>query len=178
MSGPRAEYSSAVRDAQAAALRADGLTYRQIADTVGCSPATAYQRVQRQYARLAGPKVAEVRNRQLAEIADLRRIAYGVLEARHVTVQHGRVVAMRLDDGTTVPVPDYGPVLAAISELLRLGDWEAKLTGAYAPVRHRVQVLTQDAVEQAIARLNVEMAILDGEEADEDYADRIGDEVD
>ena len=92
-----------------------------------------------------------------------------VLESPHVVIQQGRVVMVQRPDGTKVPLPDDQPKLDAAAAILKIQERRARLIGLDAPVRHRVQVVPQDAVEAAIADLKRERLM------DEDDDVAIGD---
>ena len=105
------------------------------------------------------------------ELERLGRL-YGKVEAvlnrHHVTVSGGRVV---IHDEQ--PLEDDGPVLAAVDRLLRIeenrrrvGERRAKLLGLEAP--RQVEVLTIDAIDQQIGKLNEQIAALDGEAGETD----------
>jgi len=86
-----------------------------------------------------------------------------ILERHHVTVSVGRVVLLNDE-----PLTDYGPVLASVDRLLRIeearrkvGERRAKLLGLEAP--QRVEVLTIDAIDDQIRRLNEQLAAADRE---------------
>ena len=82
--------------------------------------------------------------------------------ARHyVVTQSGKIV---LDPETDQPMLDDGPVLAAIDRLVKILDRVAKLRGLDAP--QRLEVLTIDAIDAAIADLNAKLAAADIEAAE------------
>lgn len=143
---------NAQRDAEAARLRARGKSYQQIADTLGYSSrADARRGVQLILVETVAEPAAEVREMQLVQLDELTQAALDVLERRHITVSHGRVIYD--DDGTVIE--DDGPVLAAIDRLLRIQERRAKLLGLDAPSRH--EVVTLSAVEAEIERLSAEL---------------------
>lgn len=148
---PRRSIKTAERDGEAARLRARGLTYREIGDRLGMAPQSAHEAVQRALVEAVREPADEVRALELARLDALLAHAWAVLERYHVTVQQGRLV---LDpDGD--PIPDDGPVLAAIDRVLKIQDRRARYLGLDAPVRH--EVLTLDAVDAEIARLTREL---------------------
>ena len=83
----------------------------------------------------------------------MAREAWDVLQRNHVVVSQGRVVEL---DG--VPIPDDAPVLAAIDRLLKIQERRAKLLGLDAPTQSRVEVVTESAVDKAIAELEAQIA--------------------
>lgn len=128
-------------DAQAAELRAQDKTYRQIAAIQGCSLRAAWQRVQRHYSRLSSPQVAEAKARELANLDELELVAWRVLEAEHFVVimsgpKAGVIVhGPRLEHGEPEPLHDGDAVLRAINTVLRIQERRAKLQGLDAPAK-------------------------------------------
>jgi hypothetical protein len=99
------------------------------------------------------------REEQLVELDYLAEEAHKILRARHyVITQSGRIVE---DPETGQPMHDDGPVLAAIDRLVKILDRIAKLRGLDAP--QRLEVMTIDAIEAAIADLNAQLAATDPE---------------
>lgn len=140
------------RDAEAAELRARGLTYQQIADEVGFPDrSNARKAVQRALADTLREPADELRQIQLAQLDRLTREALKVLERRHITVSQGRVV--KDDAGATIE--DDAPVLAAIDRLLKIAERRSKLLGLDAP--SRVEVMSLDAIDAEISRLSAEL---------------------
>jgi hypothetical protein len=145
-------------DTEAAELRAQRLTYPQIAAKQGCSVSTAYQRVRRAIASVPYEAVEELRRVELESLDELEQRVREVLVRAHVKIDHGRVIR---DEDTGAPMLDDAPVLAAAQQLLRIKDMRAKLTGAYAPTKSAVTVITEDAVDAAIRDLESELASRD-----------------
>ena len=147
-------------DAEAMRLRADGYTFPEIAAEMGCSLSTAHDRVNRAWGRLPGPGAIAEKNRMLRELDELKLIAYRVLETNHVAISAKGIVTVKVmtESGPVeVPVPDDHPVLEAIDRLLKIQDQRAKLVGAYSPTRSRVEVITEDALDMEIRRLEQEL---------------------
>lgn len=150
------------RDAQAADYYRRGLTYRQIAAQMGYRSPQSVGEAIRRHARysvtdaMSGPEALQM---MLDRLQDYRRLAWRVATTRHYAVtQSGNVV---LHPETGAPLQDDSPVLAALDRLLRFDDHEAKLTGSYAPVRSRVEVVTADMIDAQIADLEAELAAND-----------------
>jgi hypothetical protein len=106
---------TAERDAQAARLRAEGRTYRQIADEMGIAVQSAHEAVQRALTAAVREPSDEVRALELARLDELWQAGWAVLKAHHVTVQQGKVVYLGDE-----PLSDDAPVLNAIDRLLRV----------------------------------------------------------
>jgi hypothetical protein len=96
---------------------------------------TAKEMIREEAARRIDPKVDEWRAVQVARIeAALARLdgleeaAIRVLEREHITVNNGRIIVLN-----DLPLPDDGPVLAAIDRLVKIED--ARLKNADALCR-------------------------------------------
>lgn len=159
----RAELASIVFD-----LKVQGLSFRAI-DAVTQAPdgptgghrvsaTTAKELVREEAARRVDPKVDEWRAMELGRLdASLERLkgledaARRVLQREHITVNNGRIIVL---DGS--PLPDDGPVLAAIDRLIKVEDARQrnsesrrKLLGLDAPAKFDAQVteVTQQDLE-------------------------------
>jgi len=168
--------ASAARDAEAAALRAKGRTFEQIARELGfASRAKAYEAVRRAYADIPYEAVEEARQLDLERIDRLIEHCWAVMERDHLTVSQGKIVGKRIgwerdDDGTILrdadgaPIPVYedllddGPGMTAVREIRGLLERRAKMTGYDAP--SRFEHLTIDAIDAEIRKLKAEMGEL------------------
>lgn len=150
-------FEQAVIDAEAVQLRADGKTYRQIAAIQGCSPTTAHARVDRAIKAVPVDAVENLRAVELDRLDEMHQVALTQLRTDAVRVDHGRIV--RDEDGN--PIIDHGAKLVALDRLLKIQDRRAKLLGLDAPSRSRIEVITEDAVDAEIRRLEAEVAALD-----------------
>ena len=133
---------AAERDAQALALRAAGMSFRQVGRVLGCSSTTAFRRVSRGLDRTRREPADQLRTLELHRLDQLQAHAAAVLRARHVVIQAGRVI---VDDTTGRPYTDHGPALAAVATLLRIAERRAKLVGLDAPTKVEAQVALQGA---------------------------------
>ncbi|MFE4671105.1 hypothetical protein [Streptomyces sp. NPDC056723] len=159
----RAELAAIVFDlkVQGLSFRAiDALTQAPDGPTGGhrVSASTAKDMVREEAARRVDPKVDEWRAMELARLdASLERLkgledaARRVLQREHITVNNGRIITL---DGS--PLPDDGPVLAAIDRLIKVEDARQrnsesrrKLLGLDAPAKFDAQVteVTQQDLE-------------------------------
>ncbi|MGV9579740.1 hypothetical protein ACWDRZ_24110 [Streptomyces sp. NPDC003509] len=142
--------SDAQRDAEAARLRARGLTYQQIADELGwTSRGDAHHAVQRALEATVKEAGDEVRAIELARLDDeLVRLAaieeqvWVVLRRAHVTVSNGQVIRV---DGE--PLLDDAPVLQAVDRLVKIEDARrrnaerrARLLGLDAPTKAAISI--------------------------------------
>lgn len=127
--------------------RREGLTFRGIAEAMGCSASTAYRLVKQGLAEYIGEPAAELRQLESERLDDLISRAYKVLMADHIVVQHGKIV--RDEDGN--PIRDHGPTLAAINTLKSLSAELRKLHGLDMPTRTDVTVHQVDPEDLAIA---------------------------
>jgi len=168
---------TARRDAEAAALRASGRTFDQIAAELRFSSrAKAYEAVQRAYADIPYEGVEEARRLDLERIDRLIGHCWAVMLREHLTISQGRIVGKRvgwerdeatgevLRDGDGAPVPVYedilddGPGMTAVREIRGLLERRARITGYDAPARSRIEVVTPETVEAHIAALEAELA--------------------
>lgn len=121
------------RQAAAARLRAEGKTFQEVADALGYSgPNSAKNAVDAAIARVAAEPAEDARAFEAARMEALWQRAVEVMLRQHVVAQQGRIV--RDDDGR--PLLDDGPVLAAITTLLKIGERKARLLGLDLPVRN------------------------------------------
>lgn len=159
---PRARSIAQIeRDAQFLELRRRGLSYRQIAaQMLVSSQKTAYEAVQRALKDAIQEPADEVRQIELDRLDELMRHALRVLATPHYVVSQikGEVITFLDVNGTDKPVVDDAPILAAIDRLLKISERRAKLLGLDAPTRTRIEVITEDAVDAAIADLEREIA--------------------
>lgn len=172
--GRSRKITEAELDAHALWLRTESdFTYQRIADEMGISVSNAHNRVRRAFARLPGKKASEVKAAALEELSDLRKLAWTIAEKQHLHVTPaGKIVTVKVvdPDGTEheFPVFDDGPAMDAARLLLSVQERETKLLGNDAPVRHRLQVIPQDAVDAEIADLKRENALDEDDDADLD----------
>lgn len=126
--GPNGDFIATVetaeRDAEAARLRSRGLSYRAIAAQQGVDVHTAHDRVHRALAAIRAEGAAEARTLELERLDLAQAAVMQALEAKHFTVNQGRVIYLGED-----PMPDYGPVLAAVDRLVKISESRRKLLG-------------------------------------------------
>ncbi|MER5750633.1 hypothetical protein [Streptomyces sp. NPDC002088] len=143
-----ASIETAERNAQAARLRSEGYSNTEIAEMVpGFSNAKAVSEaistIIRATIREPGEELIQMElqrlDAQLVRLNGLEAKARKVLEARHITVNNGRVI---LHPDTNKPMEDDAPVLQAIDRLVKIEDARnrnserrAKLTGIEAAVK-------------------------------------------
>lgn len=145
----RAELAELVFD-----LKVKGHSFRDI-DTLSQDPSgptggeripatTARDLVREEAARRVDPKVdawravvAERLEAAHARLDNLEQAALEVLEREHITVNNGRIIVLN-----DIPLPDDGPVLAAIDRLVKIEDARQRnneslrrLFGLDAPVK-------------------------------------------
>lgn len=183
----RAHYAGIVFD-----LSLQGLSVRKIEEATKdpngptdghrIAATTAKEMIREEAARRIDPKVDEWRAVQVARIeAALARLdgleeaAIKVLEREHITVNNGRIIVLN-----DMPLPDDGPVLAAIDRLvkiedarLRNGEALRRILGLDMPVKVEATVTetTQEDMElaelvrEAQAKNAAEEAAIKGEES-------------
>lgn len=143
---------TAERDAQACRLRTRGESYDQIARALGFRDRSGARRaVQRALVVTRQEPADELRALELERLDDLTRHLQQVLATRHFVHTQGGKVVRHPETGT--PLTDTGPVIQAALALLRVSESRRKLTGADEPAKQRVQVITEDMVDAAIAGL-------------------------
>lgn len=148
---------TAERDAQACRLRSEGRNYDEIARDLGFSDRSLARRaVERALMAVIAEPAAQLRTLELARLDLLLGKAWGVLQAEHIVVSQGRVMA---HPDTGEPMRDHTPVLHAIDRVLRISERRCKLLGLDAPVR--VEAITVDMVEAEIVRLAAELGMSD-----------------
>lgn len=143
--------TTAERDAEAARLRSKGWQYPRIAAQLGFKHrADAYNAVQRVLKETVREAGDEIRTLELERLDALYAAASDVLEREHVTVSNGRVV-----DLLGTPLPDDGPVLAAIDRLLKIQERRARLLGLDAPTKQAISITPERAaaLEQLVEEL-------------------------
>lgn len=128
--------TTAQRDAEAARLRTQGWTYQRIADRLDFKQrADAYNAVKRVLDATVREAGEDIRALELERLDRLEAAANEVLEREHVTVSNGRVVVLH-----ETPLPDDGPVLAAIDRLLKIQERRARLLGLDAPTKQNISI--------------------------------------
>lgn len=162
---------TAKRDAEAAALRAKGRTYQQVADELGyASKGKAFEAVRRAFAEIPTEDAEDARALDLERIDRLIEAAWEVLERQHVTVSQGKIVGrfkgfvrdpdtgevVRGDDDKPIAeyeeLEDDAPVLAAIDRIEKLIARRGKIIGYEAPAKTRVEIVTAEMIEEQIAQ--------------------------
>jgi hypothetical protein len=144
----------AARRSQVLALRTEQVPYAEIAQRLSVPESTArtdYQRAIEQLNRERNEQAGLAIAVEEAKLDALERAAWQVLRARHITVQHGKIV--RGEDGE--PVIDDAPTLNAIDRILKIAERRARLLGHDAPVRSRIEVT--DALDTQIEQLVAEL---------------------
>ncbi|MFF7879125.1 hypothetical protein ACFZDM_33430 [Streptomyces californicus] len=133
--------TTAQRDAEAARLRTQGWTYQRIADHLKFKQrADAYNAVKRVLDATVREAGEDIRTLELERLDRLEAAANEVLEREHVTVSNGRVVVLH-----ETPLPDDGPVLAAIDRLLKIQERRARLLGLDAPTKQAITITPERA---------------------------------
>lgn len=139
-------------DTAAARLRGEGMSYQAIAERLGCSKATAHDRVQRALAAVPVEDVEALRKVERARLDEQYVVARREMLRDHLVVQAGKIV--KDDDG--VPLVDHGAKLSALDRMLRIAERRARLEGLDQQV-DKVEVISVDALDAEIARLAAEL---------------------
>lgn len=118
--------SAAERDAEAARLRAQGMSYKDIATQLGYYDRShVWRQLQLAKKRVLKDAVEDLIAVEMQQLDALYVAAEEILDRQHVTVSQGRVV--KDDDGN--PIPDEGPRIAAIREMRMLRESFRRLYG-------------------------------------------------
>ena len=119
-------------DHEAAMLRGDGKTFKQIAEYFGLEdPSGAYRMVQRAIEDIPREATVELIALELAKLDSLERRYHVIMEKHHVYVSASGKVVYDGDER----LEDDGPLMKAMDGLLRVADRRAKLLGLNAPTR-------------------------------------------
>ena len=172
----RRSAQSAERDMRAAELHGQGWSFPRIAAELGfASRGHAHNAVERAFASIPTPGGEEAKRLDLERLDRLIEHAWAVMIRPHLAHSNGRVIRRiagvlldeegneRLDDaGKPIlryeDVLDDGPGLAALAQIRGLLERRAKIFGYDAPSRSRVEVITAESVEEAITRLEADLA--------------------
>jgi len=164
---------------RAAELHGQGWTYQRIADELGfAGSGKAVEAVQRAFADIPVEGAEQAKLQDLERLDRLIEKNWEALERQHVAVSNGRVVRRfagierhedgieKLDaDGKPIPVfedvLDDGPIAVHSTVILRLIEKRGKIFGYDAPAKSRVEVISEDAVDAELRRLDAEMAARD-----------------
>ncbi len=112
-------------DAQAAQLRAEGLSYPAIARRLGIGLATAHRAVQRVTGEHRGESPEVAREVEVARLDVIYQHAAEILNSDHPTVSSGRLVR---DGGVTVVDPRVK--MQALDRMLAVTDRRIRLLGS------------------------------------------------
>ncbi|WP_327132001.1 hypothetical protein OG311_13505 [Streptomyces sp. NBC_01343] len=142
---------TARRDAEAAELKTQGLSYQAIADRLGyASKSGAWEAVRRALKAIVEEPAENLRqlelqrlDAELVRLSALEEAATAVLKADHITISHGRVIKTTdPETGEEVPLRDPNACLAAMDRLLKIedarrknGESRRKLLGLDAPAQ-------------------------------------------
>lgn len=170
---------TAQRDARAAELKAQGWSLDRIAAELGyASRGHVHDAIDRAFKAIPTEETQRAKQLDLERIDRLIEKAWEIMLRDHLTVSQGKVVGRRtgwerddeggiLRDGEGAPIPLYedilddGPALAAIREIRGLLERRAKITGYDAPLRSRVEVITEDVFDAKLAELEAQVAAND-----------------
>lgn len=123
---------TAARDAQAAELRAQGWTFKRIAEELGYADRSgARLAIRRALTDIVKGPAEKLLAIHMERLETLYEAAMEVMEEDHVVVSHGRIVTG--EDGQ--PLKDNGPKLAAIREARSTLDAFWNLAGMKKPAK-------------------------------------------
>lgn len=165
------------RDAEALRLRSRGMSLREIGQRLGYGDeSNTCRALSRAVDAVRGEPAREVIQQQVELLNLMTEKAMAVLERHHIKVDHGRVILLGRPpeeggDDEREPLLDDGPILQAISTLLRIQERRARLLGLDAPARvdatvhevTQVDLQVQELIREAKARQAVEVEQMRGE---------------
>ena len=150
------------KDAEAAELYRQGLSYQQVAGKLGINKSTAFSMVRRAVrdAQATTLQSGDAFTMILERIQDHRRKLQEVIDhPSYLAGKDGKIVTMRDPaTGDEVPVVDKGPMVRAITELRHHIELEARLLDLFPAAKSRVEVVTEDVVDREIEKLAKEIA--------------------
>lgn len=148
--GFKRDSKAALRRAEAARLRAERLTYEEIAAKLGYSGRqAAHAAVEQALLETQTEACDALRQVELQGIDLIEIEAWKVLRNTHYVVDHGNVVIYQ-----GMPVIDDAPVLQAIDRILKCKDRRAKLLGLDAPTRVEI---SESTIDDELIRLSAEV---------------------
>lgn len=130
----RDRIAATARQVEALQLRGNGRSYAEIGQALGITKQAAHKLVTRALDATLRETAEQTRLLELDCLDRLTTEAVAVLGRFHYVVQGGEII--KDDDGQ--PLRDDGPVLAAVGQLVRLGESRRKLLGIDAPAQARV----------------------------------------
>lgn len=159
---------TAVRDAEAARMRAAGHRLKDICAALGFgSEGAAHDAADRAIMAVRAAGGEEAKRRALARLDEMYARALAVLDATHYTVSNGRLIYIggtaELDDNGKLvwsggePLTDDAPVLNALRVMLAIEERRAKIEGYDAPTKARVEVSQVDGIDAAVRDLVARM---------------------
>lgn len=151
---------TAQRDAQAAALRAEGKTYLQIAEELGVSKSAAIEACRRAVRDAVQGPGRQLVDLEVTRLETMYDQVLDILAKDHPVVSHGRIVT----DSTGQPLTDDELKLKAVDRLLRTRESFRKLLGLDAPSRVSVEA---EQLGREIGRLLDATLGPDGDDGDD-----------
>lgn len=145
------EIDKAKRTARILALRAQGKSYRYIADEVGLSFQQVSNIIKAELANMSKPDIELLRKTEMFELEGLEQVAYAILEKHHYKISPtGKLVALPKELGEDY-AEDPTPVLQAINTIKGLKERKAKLLGLDAPVKADVTYTEITELDRTVA---------------------------
>lgn len=162
--GPRKSHEHTIetarRDAHCAELRAQGLSYRKIAERFDLAVSTVYEAVQRAIAAVPIEAVNELRAIECQRLDAIIAKAWDIVAADHPFISFGKVI-MVADE----VVQDAAPVISALNLIRTTSESKRRLLGLDAPSRQTITVITEDAVDAELRAIESEMRAIDAAKA-------------
>jgi hypothetical protein len=138
----------------------ESLTYADLGKRLGLSPQGAKLAYERgRLMCIPEQEVEEAKALHLEKLDYWESLVVEIFLADHVLVNFGKVVYG--PDGC--PMYDLQPKLAAMDRLLRIGKERREVLGYTAPSKRVLEIITEDALERAIANFNAQASELERE---------------
>ena len=156
------------QDHRAAEMRSRSLTYQQIGDQLGMSRQAAHAAVQRAIAEIPKEGTEEALRLELDKLDLLERQLLGIVGKKHIrTSTTGKVI-----EHNGEVVLDDGPVMQAISGILKVGDRRARLLGLNAPTKVSQDVTIYDVERDTAIIIEAQLRALRSIGRDDDHLDQ------
>ena len=162
--GRRRTLEQVRKDARAAELYRQGLTYQQVGEAMQppVNKATAFRMIQRAVrdAQADALKGQDAYTMILEGFRDSLRIQQEIIDRPHYVVSVSGKIVTKLNPATgeEEPLLDDGPCQRALTEKRHLLETMAKLYDAFPASKSRVEVVTEDVVDREIEKLAKEIA--------------------
>jgi hypothetical protein len=112
------------RDAEAARLRAQSISFAKIGEALGISKQSAHAAVHRALAETLAEPAANLRQLEREKLDRLEQLVHAELERQHFVIANGKIMYIGEE-----PLHDTGAVLACVDRLVKISESRRKLDG-------------------------------------------------